>query len=133
MSKRFRADDDLPIPETVAGCRTLYARIRARSEARTPAIFDKAVGSHVACPADADALTRARAWVKAALVMRFTCGRCAGTGQFVTYVENGVPKGPGGECYRCDGRGAQNDGQVRRNEAYDRFAFARAAHAMMAE
>jgi hypothetical protein len=47
------------------------------------------------------------------------CDRCGGTGQFITYVENGVPKGPGGSCYRCGGKGIQTDADRRRNWGYD--------------
>ena len=48
------------------------------------------------------------------------CPRCAGTGQFITMVENGQPKGPGGPCFRCDGKGFQKHGDAMRNAAYDR-------------
>ena len=57
------------------------------------------------------------------------CGRCAGTGAFITYVENGVPKGPGGICFRCEGKGYQDARDEERNDNYDQFA---AAQAMMA-
>jgi len=57
----------------------------------------------------------------AALVKRAPCQRCAGTGQFITYVENGVPKGPGGPCYRCNGKGVQTVADHRRNYGYDRW------------
>lgn len=36
------------------------------------------------------------------------CGRCAGTGQFITGVVNGKPTGPGGICFRCEGKGTQS-------------------------
>ena len=49
------------------------------------------------------------------------CQRCAGTGRFITYVENGVPRGPGGECYRCRGKGYQTDADSRRNWGYDNY------------
>lgn len=35
------------------------------------------------------------------------CGRCAGTGEFITGLHNGVPTGPGGICFRCGGKGVQ--------------------------
>lgn len=47
------------------------------------------------------------------------CGRCAGTGQFITRVENGVPKGPGGDCFRCAGKGRHDQADRRRNLYYD--------------
>jgi len=49
------------------------------------------------------------------------CARCAGTGKFITYVENGVPKGPGGPCFRCAGKGVITDADRRRNWGYDNF------------
>ena len=36
------------------------------------------------------------------------CGRCAGTGRFITGMMNGVPTGPGGPCFRCSGKGSQS-------------------------
>lgn len=36
------------------------------------------------------------------------CGRCAGTGQFITGMLNGKPVGPGGICFRCAGKGRQD-------------------------
>lgn len=46
------------------------------------------------------------------------CGRCGGTGQFITYVENGVPKGPGGICFTCEGKGYLTDADNKRNHWY---------------
>lgn len=48
-----------------------------------------------------------------------TCSRCAGTGQFITYVENNVPKGPGGICFRCEGKGVQTRRDYARNIYHD--------------
>jgi hypothetical protein len=125
----------IEIPVTIEECRSLYARIRARSEARTARDFDAAVrayfrdhgmlgpnGAEVIAPKDLPPTS----WVEAALAVRFTCRRCAGTGAFVTYVENGQPKGPGGPCFRCAGRGTQNDTDVRRNFTHDRYYVNRA-------
>lgn len=70
-------------------------------------------------------------WVQAAKRVSFPCPRCGGTGQFVTMVVNGVPTGPGGHCFRCEGKGRQNDADRRRNHGYDLYAFSQAAHAMM--
>jgi len=70
-------------------------------------------------------------WVQAAKAVSFPCPRCAGTGQFVTMVVNGKPTGPGGICFRCEGKGRQNDSDRRRNYGYDSYAFAKAAQAMM--
>lgn len=51
----------------------------------------------------------------------FFCGRCAGTGAFITHTENGKPKGPGGHCFRCDGKGFHNHTDRKRNWGYDRY------------
>ena len=37
------------------------------------------------------------------------CRKCAGTGMFITMIENDVPKGPGGPCFACNGKGRQSD------------------------
>lgn len=47
------------------------------------------------------------------------CRRCCGTGRFITYVENGVPKGPGGICFRCGGKGRHTQQDRRRNAYFD--------------
>lgn len=38
-----------------------------------------------------------------------TCRRCGGTGQFITAIVNGKPTGPGGICFRCEGKGRITD------------------------
>lgn len=60
------------------------------------------------------------------------CRRCAGTGQFITMVLNGRPTGPGGECFRCNGKGYQSARDEQRNDHYDELAAVRAVHEMMA-
>ena len=62
----------------------------------------------------------------------FHCGRCAGTGQFITMVENGKPKGPGGICFRCHGKGRHTAADRKRNFWYDVLAWDKAARQMMA-
>jgi hypothetical protein len=52
---------------------------------------------------------------------RQDCRRCARTGLFITMVVNGQPKGPGGVCFRCGGKGYQTPADERRNAAYDRY------------
>lgn len=47
------------------------------------------------------------------------CGRCGGTGQFVTMVVNGKPKGAGGICFRCGGKGHHDQDDRRRNHYRD--------------
>lgn len=59
-------------------------------------------------------------FVTAAESVATPCGRCAGTGQFITYVENGVPRGPGGICFRCEGKGYQVHSDRKRNDCHDR-------------
>lgn len=55
----------------------------------------------------------------------FHCGRCAGSGAFITYVENGVPKGPGGICFRCQGKGRHTQKDRKRNLYHDMHSFGR--------
>jgi len=62
-------------------------------------------------------------------VVGVRCGRCAGTGRFVTMVVNGTPTGPGGACFRCQGKGYQTPQDEKRNEVYDSHAAARALRA----
>jgi len=59
-------------------------------------------------------------WVEAVETLRMPCRRCAGTGAFVTMVLNGRPTGPGGVCYRCEGKGEQDFMDGRRNRYHDR-------------
>jgi len=60
------------------------------------------------------------AWVEAIESVKMPCKRCASTGRFITRVENGVPTGPGGVCYRCDGKGYQTHKDGHRNHTHDR-------------
>jgi hypothetical protein len=57
----------------------------------------------------------------------FGCGRCATTGQFITYVENGKPRGPGGICFRCAGKGRHTQADRKRNLYHDMHFICRAA------
>lgn len=102
--------------------REYYRQIRNRSEAYTHAEFDAAVRAHLVKHGHAleEGTEVARAYVRAARKVKFMCRRCAGTGRFITMVENGQPKGPGGICFRCAGKGVQNDYDVRRNEEHDK-------------
>ena len=63
-------------------------------------------------------------WLQAARCVSFPCRRCGGTGQFVTMIVNRVLTGPGGICFRCNGKGQQNDADRRRNYGYDRYYVA---------
>ena len=60
-----------------------------------------------------------------------TCRRCSGTGRFVRANLNGKPAGPGGECFRCEGKGYQTKEDSIRNAAYDRHACAQALREMV--
>lgn len=60
-------------------------------------------------------------WVTAVLKARPLCGRCAGTGRFITGVHNGQPIGPGGPCYRCEGKGVQSWEDGKRNWYWDAY------------
>jgi len=105
--------------------RILYAIIRSRSKAGSVLEFNAACRAYnPETPEE---------WVEAAKRVAFTCRRCAGTGAYITGTLNGQPTGPGGRCFRCEGKGVQNDADIMRNRAYDEFAANRAARAMMAE
>jgi hypothetical protein len=57
----------------------------------------------------------------------FHCGRCAGTGAFITGSLNGKPVGPGGICFRCEGKGRHTRADRKRNHFHDMNAWNRAA------
>ena len=57
----------------------------------------------------------------------FRCGRCAATGQFITGSLNGKPTGPGGICFRCDGKGVHTQADRKRNLYHDIHAFCKVA------
>lgn len=65
--------------------------------------------------------------IKALESLTCACRRCAGTGSFITGTTNGQPTGPGGPCYRCEGRGYQTLTDARRNRAFDAYNIARHA------
>jgi len=112
--------------KTADGCRAAY---RA---ARKYVVKNSYAGS-AAFPTNADFDARVKAdmekagvteptprdWVKYAHRVTFPCGRCGGTGRFITMVENGQPKGPGGQCFRCQGKGHQNARDAHRNFWHD--------------
>lgn len=108
-------------------CRRYYRQVRARSEAKDKATFDAAVKEKLergiflwqAGGNPPNPMTLPQQWVEAAREVRFPCGRCGGTGRFITGMLNGQLTGPGGECFRCKGKGTQNDHDVRRNEVHD--------------
>lgn len=70
-------------------------------------------------------------WVVAAKGLACPCRRCASTGQFITSMVNGKPTGPGGICYRCEGKGFQTDADARRNYYYDLYRAESEARGMV--
>lgn len=103
---------------TTEGCRAAYVALRFyavkmshSSPYETNQAFDAAVTGKLAGkenPSPQD-------FVAAAKRVTWPCKRCASTGSFITYVENGVPKGPGGSCFRCNGKGRQTPVDAHRN------------------
>lgn len=107
--------------EEVAACRKEYAKIRAEfcyDNGFSHGDFDAYVVSQ--------GPRGAKQFVELAKEVTCMCKRCAGTGMFITYTENGQPKGPGGQCYRCAGKGHQTLEDARRNRAFDALNLARA-------
>lgn len=119
------------VETSLTAMRHEYAERRAHAayDNCTRVQFDEAVRALL--PENEDA-TPAQ-WLAATDAVRFPCRRCAGTGSFITGTLNGVPTGPGGPCFRCEGRGTQGWASGRRNAYYDRRAFEKAARAMMHE
>lgn len=114
--------------DTVEGCRAAYRALRFYAVKlshscpyRTNEDFDRAAGMLIRTgdPTPRD-------WANAAKQVAWPCKRCAQTGRYIRYVENGQPKGPGGPCFRCDGKGAQNPTDAHRNHWYDIAAIGRA-------
>lgn len=99
-------------------------RERSWMESHTTAEITAAVRESLGAEADT---ARPSTWIKALQAVRLPCRRCCGTGSFVTMVENGQPKGPGGVCFRCQGKGWQNLSDTRRNQTHDRHWIARHA------
>lgn len=123
-----KATADLTLEEA----RAEYKAIRGRAwQCATAQEFDAKVGEDVVSEAGVRAtqsymlsgvpveVATARVWVACARLARFTCRRCAGTGAFITGSLNGQPTGPGGICYRCEGKGYQDDADARRNYGAD--------------
>ena len=108
---------------TLNECREEYATIRSF------ACYDNATSPEFDAAARSIAGKNAtpKQWVAAAFMAAFTCRRCVGTGLFITGTVNGKPSGPGGDCYRCEGRGTQTWEDGRRNRTHDMMYMARAA------
>jgi len=108
--------------DTTSGCRAAYSAARryvvgvsysGSSSYPTNMAFDNAVREMMAMAGIEN--PTARDWVKFAHKLTWHCARCGGTGQYVTMVLNGRPTGPGGQCYRCNGKGHQNAQDAHRN------------------
>ena len=109
-----------PVAEDVEKLRAEYKRIRGlfvSGSSLEPKQFDALVRE-----AAGDNPTPER-WVNVARGMKVKCGRCAGTGKFITMVVNNKPTGPGGICFRCEGKGYQTEADARRNWGYDRYGI----------
>jgi YspA, cpYpsA-related SLOG family len=109
---------------TSRGTRNTVA-VHVKAQAKPCFMYDAATGAWT--QNDAASAWLARTEVEPTLDLmpplgRVPCARCGGTGQFITRVENGEPKGPGGPCFRCAGKGYQDDADRRRNYGYDNFA-----------
>ena len=111
-------DFNLGSPE---GCREAYKVIRwwagHGDQCISRADFDRRVKAGLAKMEILD--PEPRDYVRAALAIGWKCPRCGGTGQYVTMVLNGKPSGPGGICYRCEGKGYQKAKDNHRNYWYD--------------
>lgn len=107
---------------TDEGCREAYRAARkyvteasysGSAEFKDNAGFDAAVREKMEARGVVDPTPQD--WVKYAHAVSWRCSRCAGTGQFVTMVVNGRPTGPGGKCFRCEGKGHQTARDAHRN------------------
>lgn len=57
------------------------------------------------------------------------CERCQGTGRYSWGASVNGKMSHTGDCFRCSGKGYQDQDDFRRNRAYDRHAIARAMSA----
>lgn len=73
------------------------------------------------------AILAPKGWVELIERIAFPCRRCVGTGAFITGTLNGVPTGPGGDCFRCGGKGKQNAADGHRNACFDSDGYYRDA------
>ena len=86
-----------------------YRKIRARS-GQIPAYFDATVKALLE---SAGHQLTPQSWVAGARAAQFFCTRCDGQGGFVSR------KNVHFTCFRCGGKGTQDDADVRRNYGYD--------------
>ena len=104
--------------------RAEYKEIRAMARWENPALeaagaFEDLLREQTRAAAETGA-----AWLRRARLVKVPCGRCACTGRFITRTVNGKPEGPGGDCFRCNGKGYQDTDDLYRNRAYDRGGYA---------
>lgn len=120
--KRFRLR---PLPPTapvdVEALRVEYKKILADFT------YDNVTAPEFNALVKASGASTPAEFVAAAKSATCTCRRCAGTGRFITGSVNGKPTGPGGDCFRCEGRGYQTLEDARRNRAFDAYNLARHA------
>ena len=96
--------------------RRLYKKIMLLS-GQEPIVFNKAVEALLIAEQIEDRRPEDYTW--AAMHVSFQCDSCVGTGMYVSHIENGVPVGNGGICYRCAGKGRQDYQDIKRNNYYD--------------
>jgi hypothetical protein len=101
---------------SLTNARHYYRKIRGRSEAKSPEEFDAEVKRLLQSLKEKNPNPSHEAWVWAAQQVEFGCPKCDTTGQYKSPVTNAY-----GMCFRCGGKGYQNDRDRRRNIAYDKF------------
>jgi hypothetical protein len=107
-----------PTDQAVAKLREEYRQIMTRACAvhgMTPTEFTNKVMVKAGNNATPQQL------LDAAIVLRFECPECSGSGKYYSggAVVNGVYTGSTGTCFRCSGHGAQDAYDRKRNHWYD--------------
>ena len=100
----------------LAGQRELFRILRELFQGggeNTRKVWDEMVNALAGADAESED------FIRAAIAVRVPCLRCATTGRFITSVMNGKPTGPGGPCYRCNGKGATSTADHYRNFWYE--------------
>lgn len=123
IAKRFRI-----VQVAVEELRAEYAKLRAdfcydnchprEFDAMVKGIVERKCRERQPTPND---------FLQAVVGLTCSCKRCRGTGAYITGSLNGQPTGPGGACFRCEGKGRQTIEDARRNRAYDAHYLARAS------
>ena len=120
-------------------CRTVYRNAlrgltydnatKDEAQAAIKAELDNVIRGVLAMARPENFIVTPRMWAVAAERATVRCKRCAGTGQFITGSVNGQPTGPGGDCFRCQGKGRQNGADGHRNRVHVRHYVGRMAFA----